>query len=105
MSTSIFATVCLTCNGTGTIYAGILNGQHKYRTCPRCKGAGEYVLKEQQRKSKEDKGRTGPEVKAYCPKCKETITTRQHFKATKYTTFTCKCGCVWRMTVEDAKVN
>jgi len=100
----VFADFCLTCNGRGLINAGVLHGQVKERTCPTCKGSGQY-RKVEEKKKKEDRGLTGPKVEAHCPKCKETITTRQHFKATKYTTFTCKCGCVWRMTVEDAKVN
>ncbi len=104
MSTSIFATVCLTCNGTGTIYAGVLHGQSKVRTCPTCKGVGEYV-KRDEKKPKEDRGRTGPLLKAYCPKCSEPITTNAYFKAVKYANLTCKCGCSWRMLIEDAKVN
>lgn len=83
-------TVCLTCNGSGRVEAG-----YTTRTCQRCKGTGEHVY--QQKKPKEDRGRTGPTLKAYCPKCTNSVTTRQHYKATKRTTFTCQCGCIWNM--------
>jgi hypothetical protein len=95
-------TLCLTCNGQGKIYAGKLHGKPTYRTCPGCHGIGEHE-KEITRKPKEDRGRTGAELQAYCPKCAKPVVTNQYFKATKYTSFTCSCGCNWRMLIEDAK--
>jgi len=65
-------TLCLTCNGSGRIYAGKLHGRPKYRTCPRCHGIGEHE-KEITRKPKEDRGRTGAELQAYCPKCAKPV--------------------------------
>lgn len=44
--TSLFdMTVCLMCNGLGTIY--------KDKTCPRCKGVGEHPLKVRRKKNNE----------------------------------------------------
>ena len=102
MSTVIFSDFCLTCNGEGTIYAGVLYGQERFRTCPTCKGTGQY-RDSGIRKPKGDKGRTGPLLKAFCPKCAEPLTTHAYFKAVRYANLTCTCGCSWRMLIEDAK--
>jgi len=87
---AIGITVCLTCNGSGRVKAGYTS-----RTCQRCKGTGEHIY--QAKKQKDLRGRTGPTLKAFCPRCTKPVITKQHYKATKRTTFTCTCGCNWNM--------